>query len=184
MAFNIGSIFSPTGGLEALGDLGGFTETILGDPSPSGKGAQAAQAAENLATREFIKQQAEQARGDIFRLIPAAEEARRLGTQGALDIFGQTIPQQAQVFQQGNVGAQRALTQGLPQILAALRGTPVDISQFQPQTLQFDPSFAQQQVPQFQTTASLFPQGGGIFGRGSGAQGGGLNIRNALRGIT
>lgn len=191
MGFNIGSIFGgaadiATGGLDLIAGSS-LGETLFGDVS--GEGQQAAQAAENLANREFMRQQAEQARGDIFRLFPAAEEARQLGTQGALDIFGQTIPQQAQQFQQGNVGAQQQLTQGLPQILAALRGTPIDISQIQPQTLQFDPSFAQQQLPQFQSTASLFSQdGGGLLG---GAVGGGLGTRNtgtniaqALRGLT
>lgn len=166
MAFDLGDIFgsgtpasnitSNLGITGSGGKLSQLSDKLFGDVT--GEGQAEVQRLENLAKQEFIKQQAEQARGDIFKLFPAAEQARQLGTQGALDIFGQTIPQQMDVFQQGNVGAQQALTQGLPQILAALRGTPIDLSQLQPQTLSFDPSFAQQQLPQFQSTASLFPQ--------------------------
>ena len=155
MSFDPRKIFSPvTSAVSSL--TGGLTGSLFGDVT--GEEKTAAQAAENVATREFIERQAEQARGDVLRLFPAAEEARQLGTQGALDIFGQTIPQQLGLIQRGSVGAQQALTQGLPQILAALRGTPIDLSQLQPQALGFDPSFAQQTLPQFQPTTSLFPQ--------------------------
>ena len=100
----------------------------------------------------FIREQAAAAREDILPLFGAAQEARELGAQGALDIFGQTIPQQAQLFQGGNVAAQQALLGGLPQQISAIRGTPFDLSGLQPTQLDFDPSFAQQQLPQFQTT--------------------------------
>jgi hypothetical protein len=209
--FNIGSIFGGglglsgggiTGGLigsqlggevgESAGGAfgtdiadipGGIGESLFGDVS--GEEQAAAQAAENAARIAFMRQMAEQARGDIFNLFPAAEQARQQGTQAALDIFGQTIPQQMGVLQQGNVGAQTALTQGLPQIMAALQGTPIDLSQIQPQTLGFDPSFASQTLPQFQSTQSLFPeaapQTGGAaprFGSPEFAQSANENFRN------
>ena len=145
MGFSIGSIFDP---IKSAGDL------LFGDVT--GEDQAAAQAAENTATRESIERLAEQARGDVLNLFPAAEQARQQGTQAALDIFGQTIPQQFGALQQGNVGAQQALTQGLPQIIAALQGAPIDLSQIQPQRLDFDPSFAQQQLPSFQSTTSIF----------------------------
>ena len=177
MGFSLSSIFSPV--TEVTSALtGGLTGDLFGDVT--GEEQAAAQARENLESREFIERQAEQARGDVLKLFPAAEEARQLGTQGALDIFGQTIPQQLDVFQRGNVGAQQTLTQGLPQILAALRGTPIDLSQLQPQTLAFDPSFAQQQLPQFQSTASLFPKEAAAAAPQAG---GSLGLINQIRGI-
>jgi hypothetical protein len=136
------------------GDGSGLSETLFGD---QGKGAAESQERQNEENRRFIAQQAEQARGDIFNLIPAAETNRQLGTQAALDIFGQTIPQQLDVFQRGNVGAQQALTQGLPQIQAALLGQPVDFGQIQPQSISFNTDFAQQRLPDFISTQQAIP---------------------------
>lgn len=119
-----------------------------------------AQTAANQATQRFIEQQGRQARGDVLALQPGVEQNRMLGTQAALDVLGQTIPQQFSTFQQGNVGAQQQLLAGLPQFQNAILGLPTDFSQFQPQAIQFDPSFAQQQVPQFVSSADLLGQAG------------------------
>jgi len=97
---------------------------------------------------QFIKDKAERSREDALPLFDAAQESRERGFQGALDVFGQTIPQQADVFQQGNVGAQQALLAGQQQQQNAILGLPANLSGFQPQALQFDSSFAQQQLPQ------------------------------------
>ena len=155
-------IFSGTGGPLSLEgeagsilDPGGGLTTLFGD---QGRGAQAAQAAENERTREFIRQQAEEARGDIFQLFPSAEENIQRGAQAGLDVLAQSIPEQLGVFSQGNVGAQRALTQGLPQIQAALLGQPIDFGQIQPQQLDFSTLFAQQQLPNFINTTTALPQ--------------------------
>ena len=123
------------------------------------RSAQKAQTKANAAAQEFIAGQAAGAREDILRLAPAAEEARNLGFQGALDVFGQTIPQQLQAFQAGNVGAQQQLAAGTPQSINALLGQPVDLSVLQPQTLDFSTQFAQQQLPEFtSSTQALAPQ--------------------------
>lgn len=87
---------------------------------------------------QFIKDQADRSRGDAIPLFDAAQVSREQGFQGALDVFGQTIPQQASVFQQGNVGAQQALLAGQQQQRNAILGLPTDLSGLQPQTLQFD----------------------------------------------
>lgn len=82
-------------------------------------------------SQQFIKDQVEQARGDLFRLFPQAQESRRLGAQAGLDLFGEVIPQQLQAFQGGNVAAQEALIQGLPQFQNAILGQPTNLN-FQP----------------------------------------------------
>lgn len=135
--------------------------------------------------QEYTRQASEQARGDIFKLFPAAQQNLAGGFQGALNVFGQSLPAQTQAFQQGNVGAQQQLISGLPQIQNALFGNAVDYSQFQPtQVQQPDLSFFQQQLPQYvdpyasqeqspQQNANPFGgYGGGGFGqRGMGFSG-------------
>lgn len=93
----------------------------------------------------------ERARSDLFNLFPAAQQNIQQGFQGALDVFGQSLPAQADVFQQGNVAAQQQLLAGLPQFQNAILGGNVDFSQLQPTQLQQpDLSFFQQQLPQLQ----------------------------------
>ena len=89
-----------------------------------------------------------EARGDLHKIFPAAQQTGRQGFQGGLDIFGQSLPAQTDVFTQGNLGAQQAITQGLQQQQNALFGNQVDLSQLQPfQVQQPDLSFFQQQLP-------------------------------------
>ena len=110
------------------------------------------QDAQNVLERQLQAEAKAQARTDALRLTPAAEQNRLMGAQRGLDILGQSIPQQFSTFQQGNVGAQQQQIGGLSQIQNALLGLPVDTSGFQPQTLDFDTSFAQQQLPEFIST--------------------------------
>jgi len=94
-----------------------------------------------------VRQSVEQARGDINRLFPQAQERAQQGFQQAADVFGSTVPQQANQFQGGNVAAQQALLAGLPQMQNAILGGPVDYSQFQPyQAAPIDFGFANQQI--------------------------------------
>lgn len=85
--------------------------------------------------QELIAQQSSIAREEGINLFGGAQTALGQGFQGALDVFGQSIPAQAALFQGGNVAAQQQLTQGLPQIQAALLGQPVDFGALQPQTI-------------------------------------------------
>ena len=94
-------------------------------------------------TDEYIKQMQALARGDALNLSPGMQESRRLGTQAALDVFGQTMPQQMSAFQQGNMAAQNAIL-GLP---VAPQGQPFQIG--------YDPSYMQQQLPQMPSPADL-----------------------------
>jgi hypothetical protein len=122
------------------------TSTLFGGTDDS---AQKAQTRANSAATELIAEQAKIARGDVMNLFPASDENRNMGFQAALDVMGQTIPQQFSAFQQGNVGGQQALLAGLPQMQNALLGLPVDYSALQPQAVNYNTDFAQQQLPDF-----------------------------------
>jgi len=114
------------------------------------KKAAEAQAEALGQSQEFIKQGIEQARGAAIPLFNAAGQNVQQGFQGALDVFGQTIPQQFQAFQGGNVGAQEALLSGLGQQQAAILGQQLNPNALQAQTLNLpDFSTFQQQLPDF-----------------------------------
>jgi hypothetical protein len=100
------------------------------------------------AAQEFIAKQTDIARTESTRLFGGAQEAQRGGFQAALDIFGQSVPEQARLFGAGNVAAQQQQITGLPQIQAALLGQPVDFNVFQPTQLTPDLGFTQAQLPQ------------------------------------
>lgn len=100
----------------------------------------------------FTREGVEQARGDLLNLFPAAQQNLQQGFQGALDVFGQSLPAQVQSFQQGNVAAQQQLLAGLPQFQNAILGGNIDFGQLQPSTVPLpDLSFFQQQLPQSQS---------------------------------
>lgn len=124
---------------------------LLGAASSRSASKRAAEASGEASDAAIFaaKEARDQARADLFKLFPAAQQNLQAGFQGAADIFGQAIPQQANVFQQGNVAAQQQIAQGLPQFQNAILGNPVDFSQFQPTQLQQpDFGFLQAQVPQ------------------------------------
>jgi len=84
------------------------------------------------ASRKFIEKSIAQGRTDLLKLFPAAQESRRAGIQAGLDIFNQTIPQQVGAFEQGNLQAQRTVAGALPNRIAALKGTPMNLNSMQP----------------------------------------------------
>lgn len=111
--------------------------------------------AELAKGRRAVEAAAAQARGDAIPLFGGAQESQRLGFQSALDVFGQSVPEQARLFGAGNVGAQEQLIAGLPQIQRALLGQNVDLNRFQPVQLTPDLDFAQQTLPTTPTIAEL-----------------------------
>ena len=96
---------------------------------------------------QATKEGTAQARKDIGQLFPQARQDLQQGFQGALDVFGQSLPAQTQAFQQGNVNAQNTLLAGLPQFQNAILGGQLDFSQLQPQSVNVDTGFFQQQLP-------------------------------------
>lgn len=86
--------------------MGKVVKTIFGGKDSS---AQKGQAAQNAAAIDFIKQQADQGRGDTLKLAPSADTNRNLGYQAAIDVFKQSIPAQIDAFTTGNQNAQNAI---------------------------------------------------------------------------
>ena len=136
-------------------------DTLFGGKDRS---AQRHTLAQNERSADVINRNADRAREDVMRLFPAAQHTMQQGVQQALDLYGQSIPQQMGAFQQGNMQAQDAQLRGLSGIQQALMGQPLDLSYGRTQGLlspiQYDPSFAQQQAPQF------------VYGDQAGIQGG------------
>jgi hypothetical protein len=111
------------------------------------KRAVSAQADANDKAAQQLAASTAAARQDLFKLYPAAQQNMQQGYQGALDVFKNTLPQQASTFQAGNVAAQNQLLAGMPQYQNAILGAPVDYSKFQATQLQQpDFSFANQQL--------------------------------------
>ena len=123
--------------------------SVVGSKSAD-KSASAQNKANELAASE-TRRATNEARSDINRLFPLAQQAGQQGFQSAMDVFGQSAPQQAQAFQGGNVAAQQQILAGLPQIQNALMGNQIDYSQFQPyQAQQPSFNFMNQTLPFFQ----------------------------------
>lgn len=166
------------GGVTAIG-------AAVSDRNAAGDAVDA-QAAQNARNEAFIAKQAQKARKDLIPLFNAAQNNLRLGAQSALDVFGQTLPRQQNVFRAGNIEAQKQILAGLPQIQNAILGREVDLSALQPKGVSVDQSFIHQTAPQFQkpdldhqarakrnaaALAGQAPQGGG-------------NVPEGLRGLT
>lgn len=174
------------------GIVKGVKNTFLGGAE---KDAAKAQQRAAEAGQELIRENIAEARDQIRTLFPEARQSAQQGFQSALDVFGQSIPTQANIFQQGNVGAQQMLSQGLPQFQNAILGLPTDLSFAQPQQLTMpDLAFLQQQLGQQQapqaqpdvaapTQSFTGPFGTSFnFGSPSGSSGldGGLNVLELL----
>ena len=115
---------------------GGATLGAAALDAKSSKNAVKSAERQKAASQAYIEKQIAQARSDIFKLFPAAQESRQQGLQSGIDLYSQAYPAMMNTFQQGNVGAQNALIQGLPQIQNAILGGPVDLSGIQAMQLQ------------------------------------------------
>jgi hypothetical protein len=118
---------------------------LFGGVDDSSQKAQIAQNRQVLALQEKL---AQQARGDVTGIFPGVRQSAQEGFQGALDLMGQTIPQQAALFQGGNVAAQNTLLAGLPQQNNAIMGNPIDLSGLQPTQLYYNTDYTQQRLPE------------------------------------
>lgn len=157
--------------------------------------------AQSLRASDAIRTATRQARADVNRLFPQAQQARLQGFQGAQDVFANVVPQQFGAFQQGNIQAQQTTGLAPQQIQNALLGLPVDFGFLQPQQ-QFQPDFSFLNQPINQQPIDIPPEGlapninlqlldqlglsgaggfGSLFGA-SGAGGGGGALGEALGG--
>jgi hypothetical protein len=127
---------------------------ILGAISGDRSSKRAAKAASRGQDQALAASQeaADLARSQAIPLFQASQENQQQGFQGALDIFGQSVPQQLNAFQGGNQNAQNTLLAGLNPQMAAILGGQIDLSGLQAQQVQAPPPEAfQHQLPQFQT---------------------------------
>jgi len=139
-------------GIETIVAVGG---AVIGGASSAADRSQNSKALktqqkQNASNARFLSKQSEKAAVQATGLFESSAKNQQVGMQRALDILGQTIPQQLSAFQQGNTGAQQQLAAGLPQIQNALLGLPTDLSALQPKQIQFDPNFSQQTAPMFE----------------------------------
>ncbi len=84
----------------------------------------AAQSQERAA--ETTAQAAAQARQDVLRLFPQAQQQLVAGAAGASDIFRRAMNQQQKELRIGNLGAQQTVGRGFSQAQQALLGLPID----------------------------------------------------------
>lgn len=108
-------------------------------------------------SQEFIERSMKQARGDLFKLFPEAQESRQQGLQAGIDVLKQSVPIQAQAFQGGNMAAQKALLGGQGGIEAAFLGQPYQSSQ---DPYRFNLSNVDFQMPQAPQFAPISPNQG------------------------
>mgnify|MGYP003635335939 FL=1 len=117
--------------------------------SSSAKAGVKAQEKQNERSEAFIREQAINARNDAIPLYNAAQENRGIGTQAALDVFEETVPEQGRLFTAGNMAAQGTMLSGLEQSNNAILGMPVDYSGLQPQEFTPNYGFLEQGIPEF-----------------------------------
>lgn len=148
----------------------------------SARSAQRSQERAIAEGRSAVETATSRARSDVNRLFGLAQEQQAAGFGGAQALFGQSLPQQADIFQAGNVAAQQQLISGLPQFQSAILGGPIDFSAFQPTQLQGpDFSIFESQAPIAPPEQVFIGPGGTILpvggiprfgGRGRGGGGG------------
>ncbi len=110
--------------------------------------AQMAQIQANREAQEYIRQATNVARSDTARLFPQALGAQRGGNQAALDLYGQSMPQQMQQLRRGNTNAQQVLLNQQGGIESALMGNIMPQQQMNPTRVPYDPTmFTGLQLP-------------------------------------
>jgi hypothetical protein len=101
----------------------------------------------NQLLRDFLARQEAMGRADIRKAMPSQYAAMTAGQQAGLDVYGQSMPQQANAFVGGNVAAQGTLLSGMPMYEQAIRGSDVNYAALQPYQGSYDMAFTQQQLP-------------------------------------
>ena len=128
-----------------MGILSGITDQLFGDDGKKAVRVSREEAAQN---REFINQGRSAALDALGTAYPSADAHRRAGTQAALDIYGQVVPQQFGLYSDGNLGAQQVTAAAPMQIQSALMGMPVDYSFMQPREQVADFGYLNQNLDQ------------------------------------
>lgn len=118
------------------------------DSNKAAKESNKIQEEQGQASREYIEAQSGQARADAEDLFPAAELNLLAGQQAALDVFGQSLPQQMGAIRAGSDAARQAIL-----------GTGTGQVNFTP-----DMSFSQQVLPTLRDPSQRFGSAADIAG--------------------
>lgn len=86
-----------------------------------------------------------------YQLFPTGEANRQASVEQALNIFGDTNQQELDTFRQGNLGAQEQLIQGQRTANDFLMGHDNSGVQYNPYTVNIDPSFSRQGMFNYKT---------------------------------
>ncbi len=136
--------------LSAGATLLGAADDLFGRKDDS---AQKKTAEQNRLQLEYLKRANEQIRRDASNLYGPAQQARRTGFGGAMDMLSGTIPELSRVARQGNLNAQQTSLAGLKQANNAILGMPVNYQALQAQAVTPDLSmFQRENLPQVQYT--------------------------------
>lgn len=135
--------------------MGSFIKAIFGGKDSS---AQKAQIDANAADRALFQKNTDTGIRKTEALMNAGDENRNMSFQQALSLLGGSLPAQLDVQQQGNVGAQQQLIQGLPMIQAALMGNPVNLASLQPTRITPDMSWNNTKLPDFKSSKTVLAE--------------------------
>ena len=92
--------------------------------------------------QDLLAASREQARGDVNRIFPQAQEMQAQGFDDFRNFLtNQVVPQQTQPFIGGNMAAQEQVARGLPQIQNAILGRQTDLSGFKARQVGQQPNF-------------------------------------------
>ena len=148
--------------------------------SSSAKAGVKAQEKQNERSEAFIREQAINARNDAIPLYNAGQENRGIGTQAALDVFEETVPEQGRLFTAGNMAAQGTMLSGLEQSNNAILGMPVDYSGLQPQEFTPNYGFLEQGIPECCYRGRACCSNGGSYRRARASQQAARNVAHNI----
>lgn len=128
--------------------MGWIKDNLLGGAAKEAANQQTAALRES---QDFIRESINEARGDLNRLFPAAQEASQTSFQDAINLLSGALPTQMDYVNQGSMNAQNSLLQGAQNAHNALLGGSVDYSAFQPQSMSTTLPMSMQNLSTFYT---------------------------------
>lgn len=123
--------------------MGIFSSIFGGGATGASERTQATQTGIDNETRSYIDKMTNMGRADINKYFGQGQDFRQQGLGNAFNLISGALPQQLNMFNQGNYGAQNQIANTLPQVQNALMGLPVDPNAFQAKQMRPDISFLQ-----------------------------------------
>ena len=124
----------------AIGGIAAVGGAAIGAVASNSASKRAAKGAKR--GQDILSASREQARSDVNRIFPQAQEMQSQGFDDFRNFLtNQVVPQQTQPFVGGNMAAQAQVARGLPQIQNAILGRQTDLSGFKARQVGQQPSF-------------------------------------------